>query len=75
MTDQMLLLTGLWGVFLILSIARVGVALVLDRRLRGPLGWVVTALFAGFYLEATIPAGASFDAVMQGLIYLVSHVL
>jgi hypothetical protein len=75
MTDGILTLLGVFGILCILSILRVGMAVISDRNLLRASGWMWITFGVAVYAEVKSPIGASFDAVMLGLIHFAAMIL
>lgn len=75
MSDGDLLIMAGYGLLLLITVARVVIAISLDQPGWRPVVWVLACASAAFYLEVTMPLGASLDGVMRGLIYVVAFIL
>ncbi|MBB5515002.1 hypothetical protein FHS89_001012 [Rubricella aquisinus] len=75
MSDGTFSLLGVFGILCILSILRVGMAVIADRHLLRASGWMWVTFSVGLYAELTSPIGADFQAVMRGLIHFAAMIL
>lgn len=70
MSDGLLLLLAFYGFACVATLGRITIAFTSEQRMLRPLIWMWLTFGLAVYVEIKSPIGATFDAVMLGLIHV-----